>query len=73
VSERTTWIKLTALNFMAEAAGQRIDLSYEAAGFQSRWVVMLNGTVAGYRSDLMEARGFAHQLLQESQSARIAA
>jgi hypothetical protein len=73
VSERTTWIKLTALNFMAEAAGQRIDLSYEAAGFQSRWVVVLNGTVAGYRSDLMEARGFAHQLLQESQSARIAA
>ena len=73
MSERTTWIKLTALNFMAEAAGQRIDLSYEAAGFQSRWVVLLNGTVAGYRSDLMEARGFAHQLLQESQSARIAA
>ena len=73
MSERTTWIKLTALNFMAEAAGQRIDLSYEAAGFQSRWAVLLNGTVAGYRSDLMEARGFAHQLLQEIQSARIAA
>ena len=73
MSERTTWIKLTALNFMAEAAGRRIDLSYEAAGFQSRWAVLLNGTVAGYRSDLMEARGFAHQLLQESQSARIAA
>ena len=60
MSERTTWIKLTALNFMAEAAGQRIDLSYEAAGFQSRWAVLLNGTVAGYRSDFMEARGFAH-------------
>ena len=73
MSERTTWIKLTALNFMAEAAGQRIDLSYEAAGFQSRWAVLLNGTVAGYRSDLMEARGFAHQLLQESQLPRIAA
>ena len=73
MSERTTWIKLTALNFMAEAAGQRIDLSYEAAGFQSRWAVLLNGTVAGYRSDLMEARGFAYQLLQESRTARIAA
>jgi hypothetical protein len=73
VSERTTWIKLTALNFMAEAAGQRIELSYEAAGFQSRWAVLLNNTVVGYRSDFMEARNFAHQLLQESQTARIAA
>ena len=73
MSERTTWIKLTALNFMAEAAGQRIDLSYEAAGFQSRWAVLLNGTVAGYRSDLMEARSFAFQLLDEHQSARLAA
>jgi hypothetical protein len=73
VSERTTWIKLTALNFMAESAGQRIDLSYEAAGFQSRWAILLNGVVAGYRSDLMEARSFAYQLLQESRTARIAA
>jgi hypothetical protein len=73
VSERTTWIKLTALNFMAEAVGQRIELSYEAAGFQSRWAVLLNDTVAGYRSDFMEARRFAHQLLQESLTARIAA
>jgi hypothetical protein len=73
VSERTTWIKLTALNFMAEAAGHRIDLSYEAAGFQSRWAVLLNGTVAGYRSDFMEARSFAHHLLEESRTARIAA
>ena len=62
MSERTTWIKLTALNFMAEAAG-----------FQSRWAVLLNNTVVGYRSDFMEARSFAHQLLQESQTARIAA
>ena len=73
MSERTTWIKLTALNFMAEAAGHRIDLSYEAAGFQSRWAVLLNGTVAGYRSDFMEARSFAHQLLEESRTVRIAA
>ena len=73
VTERTTWIELTAMNLMAEAAGQRIDLSYEAAGFQSRWAVLLNGAVAGYRSDLMEARGFAHQLLQECQTARMAA
>ena len=62
MSERTTWIKLTALNFIAEAAG-----------FQSRWAVLLNGGVAGYRSDLMEARSFPYQLLQESQTARIAA
>jgi hypothetical protein len=73
VTEKTTWIKLTALNLMAEAAGQHIDISYEAAGFQSRWTVLLNGTVAGYRSDLMEARSFAHQLLQECRTARIAA
>ena len=73
VTERTTWIELTALNFMAEAAGQRIGFSYEAAGFQSRWAVLLNGAVAGYRSDLMEARSFAHQLLQECQTVRIAA
>ena len=73
VTERTTWIVLTAMKSMAEAAGQRIDLSYEAAGFQSRWAVLLNGAVAGYRSDLMEARSFAHQLLQECQTARMAA
>jgi hypothetical protein len=29
--------------------------------------------VAGYRSDLMEARSFAHQLLQECQTTRMAA
>ena len=73
VTERTTWIELTAMNSMAEAAGQRIGFSYEAAGFQSRWAVLLNGAVAGYRSDLMEARGFARELLRECRTDRLAA
>lgn len=73
MTERTTWIELTALNFMAEAAGQRVGFSYEAAGFQSRWAVLLNGAVAGYRSDLMEARRFACKLLHEHRTDRLAA
>lgn len=73
VTERTTWIELTALNAMAEAAGQRIGFSYEATCFQSRWAVLLNGAVAGYRSDLMEARSFARELLRECRTDRLAA
>ncbi len=62
MNERTVWLTpdlpamRPTLALSLDAGAGRLDLHYEAAGCQSRWVILHRGTVLAYASDYTEAR-----------------
>lgn len=62
MSEKLIWTKENSLNYAVEHDGQRIDLRYEQAGFQSGWAVYAGGALVERCAELMEARGLAMTL-----------
>ncbi|MGY0782273.1 hypothetical protein ACW7BC_30715 [Azospirillum argentinense] len=47
------------MTYTVELDGRRVDLRYEASGFQSGWVVYAGDELVERCSELMQARGLA--------------
>lgn len=47
--------RITPHHYSFETVWDRIDLRYEAAGFQSGWTILRDDAVLGRRADLMNA------------------
>ena len=59
MAQKTTWKQISPRRYVMEGASHRIELRYEAAGFQSGWGVYENEAFVQQRSELMDARGVA--------------
>ncbi|ALJ35633.1 hypothetical protein D9623_11635 [Azospirillum brasilense] len=54
-----TWTKEDSRTYAVELDGRRVDLRYEASGFQSGWAVYAGDELVERCSELMQARGLA--------------
>ncbi|WP_029009748.1 hypothetical protein [Azospirillum halopraeferens] len=59
MSDTHTWTKESAHHFSLRHGGQRVDLRYEPAGFQSGWAVYDGPRLVDRRPEFMQARGVA--------------
>ncbi len=59
MSLNPTWTKEDSLTYAVELDGRRVDLRYEASGFQSGWAVYAGDELVERCSELMQARGLA--------------
>ncbi|MCW2236494.1 hypothetical protein [Azospirillum canadense] len=62
MSGKPTWTKENSHSYAVEHAGQRVDLRYEPAGFQSGWAVYAGDRLVERCAELMQARGLAMAL-----------
>lgn len=62
MSLKPTWTKENSLSYAVELEGRRVDLRYEASGFQSGWAVYAGEELIERCGELMEARGLAMAL-----------
>ena len=59
MSSNPTWTKEDSLTYTVELDGRRVDLRYEASGFQSGWAVYAGNELVERCGELMQARGLA--------------
>lgn len=59
MSSNPIWTKEDSLTYTVELDGRRVDLRYEASGFQSGWAVYAGNELVERCGELMQARGLA--------------
>ncbi|KAA0683443.1 hypothetical protein [Roseomonas genomospecies 6] len=62
MSSNPIWTKEDSLTYTVELDGRRVDLRYEASGFQSGWAVYAGNKLVERCGELMQARGLAMAL-----------
>lgn len=62
MAQTTTWKQLSPCHFVMENGAHRIELRYQAAGFQSGWGVYEDGSFVQQQPGFMEARSVAYAL-----------
>ncbi|HYG85512.1 MAG TPA: hypothetical protein VD978_04570 [Azospirillum sp.] len=56
MTEKPVWTQESALHYSLRHAGKRIDVRYEAAGFQSAWGIYVGSRMIKRCTDFMQAR-----------------
>jgi len=59
MTEKPIWTQESSRHYTLEVADQRVDVRYEAAGFQSAWAICVGSRVIERCQEFMQARGVA--------------
>ena len=59
MAEKPIWKQESSLHFTLKHAGQRVDVRYESAGFQSAWGIYVGSRMIERCTEFMQARGRA--------------
>lgn len=63
MSDKFTWTQESSHHFSLQGGSRRLDLRYEAAGFQSGWAVYDGSRLVDRRPEFMQARGLALEVV----------
>lgn len=62
MSEKPIWTQESSLHYTLRHGGQRIDVRYESAGFQSAWGIYVDSRMIQRCAEFMQARLAAQSL-----------